>query len=257
MMMQAYPSIRLSVLIIFAALCLNCSDLYAKKEHVVKRFAAKRYDGKKIVVRQVKPPRNVGGILPPEHMVAKAAERFYKALDVLPENFVKRSRMRYVTFYINPTLDGKGVGGLAYQDRIILNVNFSSGTVYHELFHVFDKQRVQAKWKKLNNKKFVYTGSEYYPAELSRKKRNRKDENLSSGRFDQDFVSRYAMSNELEDRAETFAHMICEKERFLLRTAKSPVLKKKMEYIIDMTDKRNLLGKTFWWEIFKKDVSAK
>jgi hypothetical protein len=78
--------------------------------------------------------------------------------------------------------------------------------------------------------------------------------NLEENRYKDDFVSRYAMSEEREDRAETFAFMIVEGNKFLRRTEKSPVMKKKMEYIIDATDRRSLLGKDFWISNFRRDA---
>ena len=64
--------------------------------------------------------------------------------------------------------------------------------------------------------------------------------------FDADFVSRYAMSNEREDRAETFAYMMVEGRNFLRRTQRSHVLKKKMDYIIQITTENNTLSASFW-----------
>jgi hypothetical protein len=72
--------------------------------------------------------------------------------------------------------------------------------------------------------------------------------NLENKKYQVDFVSDYAMSNEFEDRAETFAFMVCEGRDFIKRTEKSLVLKKKMEFIIDLTNKRKLLGRSYWNE---------
>ena len=77
--------------------------------------------------------------------------------------------------------------------------------------------------------------------------------NLEEKRYDADFVSRYAMSFGHGDRAETFAYMIVEGPRFLRRTEKSPVLKKKMEYVIEITGKRDLLGKDFRGKLFRPE----
>ena len=77
-------------------------------------------------------------------------------------------------------------------------------------------------------------------------RRKKRQENSNSGKFDLDFVSRYAMSTDVEDRAETFAYMVTEGPRFLERAELSPVLRKKMGYIIDMIEKKRLLGKIFW-----------
>ena len=64
--------------------------------------------------------------------------------------------------------------------------------------------------------------------------------------FDADFVSGYAQSNEREDRAETFSHMVNDSKRFMQKARRSPVLWRKMQYMIDMTGRKSLLGKTYW-----------
>lgn len=207
----------------------------------------KRYSRHRIIVRQKKPAsRELGGKLPPKDAVPPAAKKFFEALDLLPIGFIKRSGLKYVTFLEKPTLKGIPIGGLACGDTIVLSISFSPHVIYHELFHIFDLQREDRKWKNLNDRKFVYTGSDYYAIQMSRTKTKRKEQNLAAGKYDADFVSRYAMSNELEDKAETFAYMVCEQKDFLKRVEKSPVLRKKMKYIIDMTDKNKLLGKEFW-----------
>ena len=238
----------LCLLMIAVSICSFAAD----------KQGSKKYGRHRIVVRQELPvSQAVDGELPPEDIVPSLAKRFFDALDALPEGFVKRSGLSYVTFLENPTLNGVPCSGVASGDTIILSVSFSPLVVYHELFHIFDPQRQNKKWTKLNDPKFVYTGSDFYPARLKRSKAKRKEQNLTEAIFDADFVSRYAMSNELEDRAETFAYMVCEKKDFLKRVEKSPVLWKKMIYIINMTDRNKLLGKDFWQDIFEvEDLSS-
>lgn len=225
-----------------------------EKRREFSKFDSKKYKNVRIVVRQVLPGGAISGVLPPQNAVRDAAKRFFDAIDRLPEDFIKRSGVKYVTFLEQPTLKKVPVGGVARGDSIFLNINCPDKTIYHELFHIFDPHPKDRKWTRLNHKKFVYTGSDYYKAKLSSIKRKRKERNLSENTFDADFVSRYAMSNEREDRAETFAYMISEKKRFLQRAERSDVMRRKMEYIIDITGKRNLLGKEFWQEIFQQNT---
>ena len=211
----------------------------------------RRYGKQRITVRQNIPAvRQLSGKLPHLDAVREGEKKFFAALDALPESFVKRTGLKYVTFLENPTFKNVPITGLAAGDTIILALPVSEKTVYHELFHIFDPLKPIKKWQNFNDRRFVYTGSAYYEANLSKIKRKRKDSNLSSGKFDQDFVTHYAMSNEEEDRAETFAHMIVEKKDFLKRTAKSPALRKKMKFLIDMTDQNKLLGREFWQKNF-------
>lgn len=232
-------------------------DVRAEHGFKKNKFDSKKYNNHSIVVRQTKPHvDHIGGSLPAEEVVKKEAERFFEALDQLPASFIRRSGLKYVTFLNNLTLHNVPAGGIARGDSIYLAVNFSDKTVYHELFHIFDPHEKDRKWTRLNDKKFVYTGSAFYSEKVSSVKRKRKAKNLQEGTFDDDFVSRYAMSNEREDRAETFSFMVSEKQGFLRRTAKSPVLRKKMEFIVRITSKHNLLGSRFWQDIFENDSST-
>ncbi|MBE6386036.1 MAG: hypothetical protein E7048_10310 [Lentisphaerae bacterium] len=235
-------------------LVLLCAEgeAYAAGSNRNKKVYSQKYGRSKITVRQVMPrSKEIAGQLPAPSEVQKAAERFFAAIDELPESFVQRTGLKYVTFLRNPTFKSFPVSGLAGGDTIILQVAFSKETVFHELFHIFDPKGSSKRWQNLNDRKFIYTGSQYYEAKLSHRKKKRKNQNLSNKTFDADFVSRYAMSNEREDRACTFASMVSEKKNFLRRTEKSPVLRKKMKYIIDSTDRKKLLGKEYWQKIFE------
>ena len=235
---------------VFCVTAIFCEAAAAQNDYKYKD--SRRYGGQRIVVRQKVPTvRELAGKMPDKDAARKGAEKFFAALDALPESFVKRTGLKYVTFLEAPTFKKLSIGGLAAGDTIFLALPVSEKTVYHELFHIFDTLKPIKKWQNINDRKFVYTGSQYYAANLTKAKRKRKDRNLSTGKYDQDFVSRYAMSNEVEDRAETFAHMIVENKNFLKRTEKIPVLRKKMKFLIDMTDKNKLLGREFWQKNFE------
>ena len=215
-----------------------------------------KYGRIRIRVRQETPRGSVSGRLPPKERIPGQAERFFNAINRLPESFIRRSGIRYVTFLDDLRLNGAPAGGVAGGDTIYLAMNCPETTVYHELFHIFDPKRKDKLWTRLNPRGFVYTGSAFYDADLSKFKRKRMNGNLEEKKYDADFVSRYAMSFEHEDRAETFSHMIVEGPKFLRRTEKSPVLKKKMEYIIGISGKRDLLGKDFWEKLFRPEKDA-
>ena len=70
------------------------------------------------------------------------------------------------------------------------------------------------------------------------------------------FISAYAQSNEAEDRAETFAAMVCEGAKFLNRCERSDVMQKKMEYIKNMTSKQSLLGRDYWDKRFNLSAAS-
>ena len=211
-----------------------------------KSIEKKRYGGKLIRVRQAKPGGRVRGQLADETQVVQAAQRFFEIMDKLPKKFVKESKLKYVTFFSELKLNKVSAAGVACGDTIVLNVNFSEKTLYHEMFHIFDQGKRTGGWSKLNHKDFIYTGSDFYERKLIGRKAKQRAENLKERRFDDDFVSRYAMSSPKEDRAETFAAMMAEGPNFLKRSRKSAVMKKKMHYIIEMTGTSRLLGTRFW-----------
>jgi hypothetical protein len=236
----------LLIFFLFFAYCFTTS--FAENSSWKEKNAfSQKFKNKKIVVRQSLPDNsNVSGKLPAKNRVDKAAAKFYQTLALLPENFVSKSGLKFVTFLENLTLNNLPAAGVASGDTIYLRADFSSKTVFHEFFHIFDSQKSISGWNKLNDKNFVYIGNQYQNEKISRSKRRKINKNIAGRTFDRDFVSEYAMTNEHEDRAETFAVMMVEEKNFLKRTQRSTVLKKKMEFIIDLTSKRKLMGRDFW-----------
>ncbi|MBE6363487.1 MAG: hypothetical protein E7054_07525 [Lentisphaerae bacterium] len=230
----------------FISVLLICSlwavDIFAAERPIER----KRYGGKLIRVRQSKPGGSIRGQLADKEQVAQAAEKFFAIMDKLPKKFVKESKLKFVTFFSTLQLNNAPAAGVAGGDRISLIANFSEKTLYHEMFHIFDQGKRTGGWSKLNHKEFIYTGSAFYERKLIGRKARQRTKNLEEGRFDDDFVSRYAMSDPKEDRAETFAAMMAEGPDFLKRSRKSAVMKKKMHYIIEMTGTGRLLGTHFW-----------
>ena len=231
-----------NIFFIFALslLVFPCSS-FAEKVDQAYRKIAREYGFKLESKPQFRGP--VRGVSIPVGEAEKELDRFFNALEVLPQDFVKQSGINKVMICKNLMLNNEKADGVAAGDCIYLNAGFHPRTVYHELFHVFDPKRKNSKWTRLNNREFYYQGSSFYPQKDNRKNRKRKDKAKS---FIADFASSYAQSFEWEDRAETFAHMIAEKEKFVQTAKKSPVLTKKMYYIIEITSSKKLLGKDFW-----------
>ena len=232
------------------------ASVRTEKKKKAEPWNAHRFGKIKIRVRQVRSSDyDIRGSLPDENTVRLLAERFFRDLEILPPSFLERSKIRYVTFFNDLTLKKVPAAGVASGDSIYLNTQSDTKTVYHEIFHTFDNCQINLnrKWIGLNDKNFVYTGSGFVAMKTTKFRRKKRQENLNSGKFDQDFVSRYAMSTDVEDRAETFAYMVTEGPRFLKRVERSPVLRRKMEYIIDMTAKKQILGKDFWQRHFNPE----
>ncbi len=227
--------------------CLVCLALCATSAVYGKNvITKKRYGSRTVYIRQIRTGGDIDGIPLKGQELEKAAIRFFEIMDKVPLKLISASGLRQVGFYKNLKLNNAPAGGIASGNIMYLAENFSAHTFYHELFHVFDKVSRSTRWNKLNHKDFVYTGSAFESRNTSGRKAKKKMKNLAEKRFDDDFVSRYAMSEEKEDRAETFAAMMVEGAKFMERAKKSDVIKKKMQYIIEATGNSRVLGKDFW-----------
>lgn len=210
------------------------------------RKEAKRF---KFTIRtQPKFNRFVTGRVIPVSQIENELGRFFQALDELGESFVRKSGLKAVMICDDLKLNGMDCAGVASGDCMYLRRGFSKKTVYHEMFHIFDPKRGNKKWQNANHKDFRYRGIDFPDKPLSKKQKKnlQKHYNRTKRNFDADFVSKYAQSSEVEDRAETFAIMIEEGRYFIKRANKSPYLHKKMMLIIEMTDRSSLLGKAYW-----------
>ena len=216
--------------------------------------------------------------------VLKEYDRFVAVLEELPEGFVKACNIGSVWFS-DEIVDASGqhAGGFASGEGINLAVGFSTGTVYHEMFHKFeccitDSQRRE--WDELNPKEFIYEGSiwdafagndkyskkaaakhlkrikagkEKSASEKRDEARSMKDArqiaaNKTNETVQAAFLGSYAQTTPLEDRACVFASMIEEGPRFFLRTQRSEHLRRKMEFIMRLTGTKKYLGANFWNE---------
>ena len=186
--------------------------------------------------------------------LVKDLQNFFECLEYLPENFVKRSGINKIVILDDLALKNEPAGGVACGNVMVLRKGFHKHVFYHELFHIFDDTvHTNKQWCNLNPKDFVYKGSSFYEVELKKRDAKKVEKNSWLNKMMPHFVSEYAMSFEHEDRAEVFAAMVVEGKDFRKRTAKSAVMRKKMNMIMDMTESKRLLGRDFW----KKRLNGK
>ena len=214
--------------------------------------------------------------------VLKEYDRFISILEELPENFVKACKIDTVWFSDEIVdMSGSHAGGFASGEGINMAAGFARGTVYHEIFHKFERNisPAQAKeWEDLNPEDFIYEGSawdvfagndkrskkaaERYKRRLAAGKeksakekrdeaRSKKDaKRIAANKQNQEiqgaFINDYAQTTPNEDRAEVFRAMVEEGPRFLLRANANETMRKKMEFMIRLTGTDKYLGRGFW-----------
>ena len=254
---RRYLFLMLMALSGVALVCSGAGEVKVRsgKANFSKRFQ-QQWGKRPLTVRQEIRNDRIAGSFPTSKTVEKSAEKFYKTLEYLPEELIVKSGLKYVTFVQDLKLNGQYAGGVASGDTIFLPPEFKDAAVFHEFFHVFDPKAKDEKWIKLNDPSFSYTGSQFYQIDYSKKERRKIKKNIRKDKIQEGFVSTYAMSFEHEDRAETFAYMIVEGKRFLKRT-KNPVMKAKMEYIMELFVQRKLLDQAFWDKHFDSKFKVK
>jgi hypothetical protein len=174
-----------------------------------------------------------GDVLTPEE-AKEVLPQFFAAMDIFPVRFLKATKLNTVVLCRNLRLRGQPAGGIASSTGVIaLNVPFHSHVVYHEMFHIADKQPNNPSWTRLNNRQFVYGGSPFNGGADEQNKRDKRKATAQAKPVDirKDFVSDYAMTSEMEDRAETFAVMVTDPRRFEKLASESPVLRRKAEKV--------------------------
>ena len=258
--MRNYRNVFLGLLVLWCVVSPLCtaareSGIRSGKANFTRRFR-ERWSNRPLTVRQEIRSNQVTGSFPNSKTVEKCAEKFYKTLEYLPEELIVKSGLKYVTFLHELKLNDQYAGGVAGGNTIYLMVNFNEATVYHEFFHIFDPKAKDEKWRNLNDKSFSYTGSKFYQMDYSKKELRKIKKNIRKDRIQEGFVTTYAMSFEHEDRAETFAYMIVEGKKFLKRT-RNPVMKAKMEYIMELFVQRKLLDQAFWDKHFDNKFKVK
>ena len=173
---------------------------------------------------------------------------FFSALDELGAAFVKKSGLKQVVICRNLKLNGMVCAGVAKDDCMYLAQGATKKIIFHELFHIFDPKRKNKDWTMLNNRQFRYWGINFpdRPASAASRREFLQYYKKTGYKFTADFVSNYAQTSEVEDRAETFAVMLVEGMDFQKRVEKSKVLYNKMQFIIGLTGRSSLLGSKFW-----------
>lgn len=210
------------------------------------RKAARRYRFK--IRQDSQLPVHISGVVLSVKAAEKELSNFFEALDELGEAFVKKSGLKQVVICRNLKINGMVCVGVARGDCMYLAQGVNKKIIFHELFHLFDPKRKNKEWTMLNNRHFIYWGIRYpdIPATIEKQRRIRQYYKKNGFDFSADFVSNYAQTSEVEDRAETFAVMLVEGMDFQKRTEKSKVLYNKMQFIINLTGRSSLLGRNFW-----------
>jgi hypothetical protein len=207
-------------------------------------------------IAYVLPEGVTGDVLSPED-AKKYLPFFFASIDIFPTWFLEATKLNTVVLCKKLCLRGVRAGGVASPNGIIaLDVPIYSPVIYHEVFHIADKQRNNPEWNNLNKKQFVYGGNVFNPD--SEKMGNSDTQKMVSAKSNavirKDFVSDYAMTSEMEDRAETFAMMVSDPQRFEKLAAASPVLKKKAEKVKGiLRDFSPGMNKDFWTFIAKSN----
>jgi hypothetical protein len=186
--------------------------------------------------------------------------RFFAAMDIFPVRFLRETRLHTVVFVRDLKSNGVSAAGLAVSDgRIYLDVtHFNSKVIYHEMFHIADNLGHNESWTKLNSKQFAYGGSKYKPAELDKKTQAKVEAVKSDAELRKDFVSDYAMTHEVEDRAETFAWMVANPKQFAKMAQESPVLEKKAQVVKKIVREfAPAMNKDFWDFIADSDDASR
>jgi len=198
-----------------------------------------------------------GNVLTPEE-AKEFLPRFFAAMDIFPVRFLRATRLHTVVLCRELKSNGVRAGGLAGGGKICLDVPFKSHVIYHEMFHIADNTGHNPSWTKLNSKQFVYGGSAFKPKDLDKKAQAKVEAVKSDAEIRKDFVSDYAMTSEVEDRAETFAIMVANPKRFAEMAKESPVLEKKAQLVKKIVrDFAPAMNKDFWDFIADSDDASR
>lgn len=177
------------------------------------------------------PDQITGEVLTPNE-AKEVLPQFFAAMDIFPVRFLQETKLNAVVLCRNLRMNGQPAGGVASSTGVIvLNVPIFSHVIYHEVFHIADKQRNNIEWIKLNSKQFVYGGNMFYPDSENLDKSDKRKMTAAKKDTDirKDFVSDYATTSEMEDRAETFAVMVTDPKQFEKLASANPVLKRKAD----------------------------
>ena len=197
--------------------------------------------------QSVQPERRITVEGTQEAGMLAAAPELLRALRLYPESFLKKTNLNLVL--CGKILQGGvNAGGLSAHDTVMfLNVDYNYPSpllprlIHHELFHFIDRAtsspQLDGEWKALNTPGFEYLGFDKVP-----KRGSSTLTHPSPG-----FVSRYAMVNSQEDRAEIFRLLILNGALAEELGKKDPIVAEKMrvmrKYVARMSPEMN---EQFW-----------
>jgi len=170
---------------------------------------------------------------------------FFSSLDMLPISFIRKSNIRVVIFCSSITFNGSAAAGLATGNTIYL-ASDNGWVIYHELFHIADPNRNNSRWTNLNNKNFMYRGSQFRDVKLTAAQRKKMENDPTD--YSVDFASDYAMTFEWEDRAETFTLMLADPKTFAKKAEASTVLAKKGALIKEISKRFSSDMDAAYWD---------
>ncbi len=195
-------------------------------------------------------PNQISGDVLTSHEAKEVLPHFFAAMDIFPVRFLQETKLNTVVLCRNLRMNGQLAGGVATSTGVIvLNVPIHSHIIYHEMFHIADKQRNNPEWTKLNSKQFVYGGNIYLPNSENLDKNDKRKMMAAKKDTDirKDFVSDYATTSEMEDRAETFAVMVTDPKQFEKLSSTVPVLKRKADKVKSIVREFSPgMNKDFW-----------
>ena len=256
-----HQCLKFAFVMVFSAM-----QIFAKsktKDFILCERRAKKYG----FVIEMKPDAD-------EKRIVASCSFVLDVLDKIPKDFVKACRFKVLRFQESLTaIDGSHYGGFAGGGTITLPYEISARAIIHELYHLYDKRGSEDhEWAECNKDCFIYKGHRKSTRiNFSEKERKRYEKRLRNGKDNEDekkkkalgkkanaqiskndndmeiqrgFVTKYAQTNQREDRAETFSYMMVERKDFLCRTNDCPVMQSKMKFIIHETER--VLGKDFW-----------
>jgi hypothetical protein len=206
------------------------------------------------------PDQISGDILTPNE-AKEVLPQFFAAMDIFPVRFLQETKLNTVVLCRNLRMNGQLAGGVASSTgAIVLNVPIHSHVIYHEMFHIADKQRNNPEWTKLNSKQFVYGGNVYNAdaEDLNRGDKRKMTAAKKDMDIRKDFVSDYATTSEMEDRAETFAVMVTDPRQFEKLASTAPALKRKAEKVKSIVREFSPgMSKDFWTFIANSNDEAR
>jgi hypothetical protein len=177
---------------------------------------------------QISAPANIAGEPASHTAEARAREEIEREVALYPQHMLGAAGVTRVILCRNLTRDNAAVGGVFDYENGIVYLNCSDVSdlhqfcwkLHHELFHAFEYGRRRefagGQWTSLNPTGFDYPSASSTTDVF----------NGAAG-----FVSTYAMTDEIEDRAETFSCLMVDPDLIAARAETDPVIRAKVQWI--------------------------